>query len=115
MENNVRDDLKGKFRTLINNVPQKKQMDLLNELTVMRKYLDKYDFFFTNWVQGIGIFLSKNIIEKVHKTVDDILDNFNNYTPEDQNKVKVFFTDLSTKYVADRTLLDKILSVLRNS
>ena len=115
MEKTVKDELKIQFSNLINGVSQRNQGELMKELTAIRKYLDKYDGFGKNLIQEVGLFLSKNIIEKMNKTVSDILDNYDRYSIDDQLKVKSNLSELVTRYAPDRNFLDKLISVLRNS
>lgn len=112
MEKNEKDELKLKFNELIDKVAKSKDAKLYDELKNLNNYLDKYDSRLANIGQGISRFLSRDIKEKMKKYVNDIIDNFEKYAPEDKIKVKDFLIDVNSRYLSERTLVDKILSVL---
>jgi len=108
-------DLLNDFNTLIDSVPKSKDKELLEMFRTFNKNFDKHDKHFLNFFQGIGIFFSKNIKIKCKKYVEDILDKYDTkYGKNEKEMIMTFLKGLVEKY-SERTLWDKILSVLGHS
>lgn len=112
--------LKNEFNRIIDEVPKTKKQKLYNELKELNKYFDKYDIILVNWGQnfkrGVMKLLSKDITKLMKNYVDDLLDGYDKgkgYEPEDREILKNALVKIVEKYDnCNRTLLDKILSVL---
>ena len=112
--------LKNEFNRIIDEVPKTKKQKLYNELKELNKYFDKYDIILVNWGQnfkrGIMKLFSKDITKLMKNYVDDLLDGYDKgkgYEPEDREILKNALVKIVEKYDnSNRTLLDKILSVL---
>ena len=108
-------ELESKFHDLIDKVPATKNNELCDSLKKFNKTLEKYDFILTNVVQAAGRFLTQDIKKKMKKYVDDIIDGYDKgdgYDETDRIRVKNYLIEITNKYGGDRSLLDKILSVL---
>lgn len=111
-------ELESKFHDLIDKVPATKNNELCDSLKKFNKTLEKYDFILTNVVQAAGRFLTQDIKKKMKKYVDDIIDGYDKgdgYNEVDRIRVKDYLIEITNKYGGDRSLLDKILSVLNFS
>jgi hypothetical protein len=111
-------DLEAKFHYLIDNVPASKNNELCESLKKFNKTLEKYDFIVTNVIQAAGRFLTQDIKKRMKKYVDDIIDGYdkgNGYDEVDRVRVKNYLIDITNKYGGERSLLDKLLSVLNFS
>jgi hypothetical protein len=108
--------LKSEFNRIIDSVPKTKQQELHNDLSVLNNHLNKYDLFLVNWGQSFVQFFTSNITKKMKNFVDDILDGYDKgkgYELEDRLLVKNTLAKIIEKYDSNnRTLLDKLLSVL---
>ena len=112
--------LKNEFNRIIDEVPKTKKQKLYNELKELNKYFDKYDIVLVNWGQnfkrGVMKLFSKDVTKLMKNYVDDLLDGYDKgkgYEPEDREILKNALVKIVEKYDnSNRTLLDKILSVL---
>lgn len=112
--------LKNEFNRIIDEVPKTKKQELYNELKELNKYFDKYDNVLVNWGQnlkrGVMKLFSKDVTKLMKNYVDDLLDGYDKgkgYEPEDREILKNALVKIVEKYDnSNRTLLDKILSVL---
>ncbi len=112
--------LKNEFNRIIDEVPKTKKQELYNELKELNKYFDKYDIVLVNWGQnfkrGVMKLFSKDVTKLMKNYVDDLLDGYDKgkgYEPEDREILKNALVKIVEKYDnSNRTLLDKILSVL---
>lgn len=110
-------ELKIELNSLIDYVPKTKHKDLLNDFKELNKKLEHRDRKIVNLFQSISRkYFSKNIVEKMKKYINDILDNYNKYSDEEKILIKSFIEKIIDKYSdEDRNYWDKFLSVLGGS
>lgn len=112
-----KEELKVEFYKLIDHVPSTRHSELVNDFMVFNSNFEGYDVKLFNFFQKLSRkYFTKNLIEKLKKYVNDILDNYDEYSNEDKVEVQNFIVNMFEKYSeVNRTFLDRLLSVLRGS
>ena len=121
LEKNKLKDIKTLEKEIKNNLEKIKDKDNLNQMfeiiSPLRKKMDKYDAFLVNFKDGlkrVGIFLFGNKIKnKIINDLFDLVEGFENYSEEDKKYTLQKLEEIAK--IHDRTLWEKIISVLRAS
>lgn len=107
--------LKSEFNTLIDKNPTKKDQELCEDLKKFNASFNGEDFFIQNLFESGMRLFSKSLKSKMKSYVSDIIEDYNN-SEKNQKKIEEFLFFLVNKYnVEDKTLLDRILNILKIS
>jgi hypothetical protein len=107
--------LKSEFNALIDKNPTKRDQELSEDLKKFNATFSGEDFFIQNLFESGMRLFSKSLKSKMKSYVSDIIEDYNN-SESNQTKIEEFLIFLTKKYnCEDKTLLDRILNILKVS
>lgn len=111
MEKKNNQAIKDEFFKLIDQLPSRRDRELLKELKDFNDTFKGQDFFHEDLFEGFLHFVVGNLKKKMKLYVNDILEDYNN-SVINQKKIDDFLARIAKTYCPDKTFLDRILNLM---
>lgn len=111
MEKKNTQAIRDEFYKLIDQLPTRRDRELVKELKDFNDTFKGQDFFHQDLFEGFLHFFVGNLKKKMKLYVNDILEDYNN-SATNQKKIDGFLAKIAKDFSPDKTFLDRILNLM---